>query len=121
MDRVLEQTWINVEHLRGSTVIVASKNILDKAPGLQAAWGRARRTALQEIRRDGERYYQFHAEVSGFPIAVLKTSHPISQFAEVPYPAEGIALLNGTRKFLLAENSIREDVDLAQWRGASAA
>ncbi len=102
--------------LRGTSVIVASSKLLAAAPGVPAAWTRARRTALQEIRRDNAAYYAFHAEVSGFPLDVVKVSHPLSQFPEAAYPAEGLALLDEVKKFLLAENLVSRDFALAQWR-----
>jgi sulfonate transport system substrate-binding protein len=109
--------------LRGTSVIVASNKLLAAAPGVPAAWTRARRTALQEIRRDREAteaYYAFHAEVSGFPLDVVKVSHPLSQFPEAAYPAEGLALLDEVKKFLLAENLVSRDFALAQWRAPEA-
>lgn len=103
-------------HLRGSSVIVASSKLLQQLPGLPAAWQRARRAAVLDIRKDVERYYAFHAEASGFPVAAIRASYPTSQFFEQPYPAEGLKLLEGVHTFLREENLIREDVDLAQWR-----
>lgn len=106
--------------LRGTSVIVASNKLLAAAPGVPAAWTRARRTALQEIHRDSEAYYAFHAEVSGFPLDVVKVSHPLSQFPEAAYPPEGLALLDEVKKFLLAENLVGRDFALAQWRAPEA-
>jgi NitT/TauT family transport system substrate-binding protein/sulfonate transport system substrate-binding protein len=106
--------------LRGTSVIVASGKLLAATPGLPAAWTRARRTALQEIRADSEAYYAFHAEVSGFPLDVVKVSHPLSQLPDVAYPPEGLALLDEVKKFLLAENLVSRDFALAQWRAPEA-
>ena len=106
--------------LRGTSVIVVSSKLLAAAPGVPAAWTRARRTALQEIRRDSAAYYAFHAEVSGFPLDVVRVSHPLSQFPEAAYPAEGLALLDEVKKFLLAENLVSRDFALAQWRAPEA-
>uniref|UniRef100_C5CV97 Aliphatic sulfonate ABC transporter periplasmic ligand-binding protein n=1 Tax=Variovorax paradoxus (strain S110) TaxID=543728 RepID=C5CV97_VARPS len=102
--------------LRGTSVIVASSKLLAAAPGLPAAWTRARRTALQEIRRNSVDYYAFHSEVSGFPLEIVKISHPLSHFPEAAYPPEGLALLDEVKKFLLAENLVSRDFALAQWR-----
>jgi NitT/TauT family transport system substrate-binding protein/sulfonate transport system substrate-binding protein len=114
--RVIEQA-AKRPHLLGTSVIVASDKLLNKAPGVRNAWMRARRAAIQEIRTDPERYYAFHAEVSGFPVAVIKESHALRQMPEEAYPAEALALLNETKKFLLGESLIRKDVDLAAWSG----
>lgn len=102
--------------LRGTSVIVASSKVLAAAPGLPAAWTRARRTALQEIHRNSGDYYAFHSEVSGFPLEIVKVSHPLSHFPEAAYPPEGLALLDEVKKFLLAENLVSRDFALAQWR-----
>jgi sulfonate transport system substrate-binding protein len=102
--------------LRGTSVIVASSKVLAAAPGLPAAWTRARKTALQEIHRHSADYYAFHSEVSGFPLEIVKVSHPLSQFPEAAYPPEGLALLDEVKKFLLAENLVTRDFALAQWR-----
>lgn len=102
--------------LRGTSVIVAAQKLLDEYPELPAAWQRARVQALREIRSDPEAYYKFHAEVSRFPIDVVKASHSIEQFPDELYPVPGLALLEEVRRFLLQEKLIRRDVDLAAWR-----
>jgi len=102
--------------LRGTSVIVASGKLLAAAPGLPAAWTRARRNALQEIHRNSADYYAFHSEVSGFPLEIVKVSHPLSHFPEAAYPPEGLALLDEVKKFLLAENLVNRDFALSEWR-----
>ena len=106
--------------LRGTSVIVASSKLLAAAPELPAAWTRARRAALQEIRSNSADYYAFHSEVSGFPLEIVKISHPLSHFPEAAYPPEGLALLDEVKKFLLAENLVSRDFALAQWRAPQA-
>ncbi|SNS63780.1 NitT/TauT family transport system substrate-binding protein/sulfonate transport system substrate-binding protein [Noviherbaspirillum humi] len=106
--------------LLGTSVIVASEKLLAKAPGVRDAWSLARQAALAEMRSDPERYYAFHAEVSGFPVPIVKASHAFSQMPEEPYPPRALGLLNETRKFLLAENLMRRDVDLGLWSGKGA-
>jgi len=44
----------------------------------------------------------------------------LSQFPEAAYPAEGLALLDEVKKFLLAENLVSRDFALAQWRAPEA-
>ncbi|SFO44399.1 NitT/TauT family transport system substrate-binding protein/sulfonate transport system substrate-binding protein [Variovorax sp. PDC80] len=104
--------------LRGTSVIVASSKLLTTAPGLPAAWTRARRAAIAEMRADSAAYYAFHAEVSGFPLEAVKASHPLSQYPEAAYPAEGLGLIEEVKKFLLAEKLVTQDFALAQWQWA---
>ncbi len=105
--------------LRGTSVIVASSKLLATAPGLPAAWTRARRAAIAEMRADSAAYYAFHAEVSGFPLDAVKASHPLSQYPEAAYPAEGLGLIEEVKKFLLAERLVTQDFALGQWQWAS--
>jgi len=106
--------------LLGTSVIVASKKVLAASPDLPAALSRARHAALHDIHQDSERYYAFHSEVSGFPLAAVKASHPLSQFPREAYPAQGLALLEEVKKFLLAENLVSQDFAISQWRVANA-
>ena len=104
--------------LAGTSVIVGSKKTLAALPGLPGAWLRARHLAVQDIRKDSDAYYRFTTSVSGYPIAAIKASRPLSHLRDEPYPADAIALLNQAKQFLLTENLIGRDFDLSQWRVA---
>ncbi|MDX3896117.1 ABC transporter substrate-binding protein [Pusillimonas sp.] len=103
-------------NLTGSSLISASARALQRTPDLGAALLRARQAAISEIRRDPEAYYAFHARASGFPVDVVKASHPVSQFVYEAYPAEGLQLLQHVGAFLLDEKLIRKPVDIGQWQ-----
>ena len=53
--------------LRGTSVIIASPKLLAAAPGLPAAWGRARTAALQDIRRDSGSVLRLSCRGQRFP------------------------------------------------------
>ncbi|MES2398717.1 MAG: ABC transporter substrate-binding protein [Pseudomonadota bacterium] len=106
--------------LRGTQVIITSPKLVATSPGLPAAWARARTRALQDIRKDNEAYYAFHSEAAGFPVAAVKASFPVSHFPDTAYPAEGLALIEEVKRFLLAENLIRKDFKVADWTVAGA-
>lgn len=106
---------VNRPALLGSSVIVASDKALTKAPDLAHAWHRARTAAIRDIRRDPEKYYAFHADVSGFPIQAIKASYPLTQFPDELYPATGLKALEEVKSFLLAENLIRQDFPISSW------
>ncbi|ROT46199.1 ABC transporter substrate-binding protein [Pusillimonas sp. NJUB218] len=102
--------------LTGSSLITASDEALNRVPELAAALLRARQSALDEIRKNPDAYYAFHAKASGFTEEVVRASHPISQFAYDAYPAIGLEGLKDVNQFLLNEKLIRQPVDLNQWR-----
>lgn len=102
--------------LLGTSVIVAAPKLLVSLPQFTQAWGRARALALQEIRRDEDRYFAFHAQVSGFPESAVRASLSLSNLPEQNYPTQGMNLLDHVQRFLLEENLIRKPFELAQWR-----
>ncbi|MFJ2991177.1 ABC transporter substrate-binding protein [Pandoraea sp. NPDC087047] len=102
--------------LLGSSVIVASTNILGQAPDLPGAWNRARRAALADIDRDPLAYFDFHQRTSGIPIETIKISHPIANYPAEVLPPPGIQLLDGVKRFLLGSRLIRNDFALQQWQ-----
>jgi sulfonate transport system substrate-binding protein len=106
--------------LRGTQVIITAPKLVAASPGLPAAWARARTRALQDIRRDIAAYYAFHSEASGFPVAAVRESFPLSHFPETAYPEDGLALIDEVKRFLLAENLIRRDFNVADWKVAGA-
>jgi sulfonate transport system substrate-binding protein len=53
-------------------------------------------------------------------VLVVQVSHPLSQFPEAAYPAEGTALLAEVKTFLLAEKLIDRDFTLDSWRANDA-
>lgn len=107
--------------LRGTQVIITSPKLVASSPGLPAAWARARTEALREIHKDNAAYYAFHSQASGFPVPAVKVSFPTSQFPDTAYPAEGLALIEEVKRFLLAENLIRKDFKVSDWTVAGAA
>lgn len=114
---VLDRASLN-PHLAGSSLITASDEVLQHTPELAAALLRSRQAALAEIRQDPDAYYAFHAKASGFPESVVRSSHPISQFAHEAYPPAGLKQLEFVSQFLLDEKLIREPLAVAQWQVA---
>ncbi|VVE37733.1 Putative aliphatic sulfonates-binding protein [Pandoraea iniqua] len=102
--------------LLGSSVIVASNDVLARAPQLPAAWNRARRAALADIDRDPQAYFNFHKQTSGIAEDAIRISHPISNYPADPLPASGIQILDGVKRFLLNGKLIRNDFALQQWQ-----
>lgn len=102
--------------LLGSSLIVASNDILRRAPRLADAWNRARRSAIGEIQRDPDAYYAFHKAQTGFPLDAIKVSHPLANFPADIRPTNGARILGGVKTFLLAGHLIRDDFPLDQWQ-----
>jgi NitT/TauT family transport system substrate-binding protein/sulfonate transport system substrate-binding protein len=108
------------KNLVGTSVIIATDKILGRYPGLPQAWHRARREAVAEMRKEPERYYDFHSKSTSFPVDVVRISYPLEQFSDEPFPARGLELLDSAKRFLLAEGLVKQDFALDQWQLASA-
>jgi sulfonate transport system substrate-binding protein len=102
--------------LLGSYVIVASADVLKRAPQLPAAWNRARRAAIADIKQDSNAYFAFHEKQTAFSADAIKTAHPVSQFPVETLPAGGIQLLGEAKRFLLERRLIRDDFTLQHWQ-----
>ncbi|MBD2433459.1 MULTISPECIES: ABC transporter substrate-binding protein [Fischerella] len=101
--------------LPGTSVTVATENFLAKHPDLPQKWNQIKQAAVKDIKANSEAYYKFHAQVTGYPLDVVKASFPIEQFPEEPLPAKGIQLLEGTKKFLVSQKLAKSDFNLTDW------
>ena len=104
------------KNLVGTSVIIAAEKTLARYPALPQAWQRARLEALAEIRKDPEKYYDFHSRSTSFPVDAVRVSYPLTQFPDQLYPARGLELLDSAKRFLIAENLIKQDFALGTWQ-----
>ncbi|KOP27797.1 aliphatic sulfonate ABC transporter substrate-binding protein [Hapalosiphon sp. MRB220] len=102
-------------NLPGTSVTVATETFLAKHPDLPQKWNQIKQAAVKDIKANSEAYYKFHAQVTGYPLDVIKASFPIEQFPEESLPAQGIQLLEGTKKFLVSQKLAKSDFNLTDW------
>jgi sulfonate transport system substrate-binding protein len=101
--------------LTGTSVVVATETFLEKHPDFSETWNQIRSEAVEDIQVDPDAYYQFHADLTGYPIEVIKASYPLSQFSEDPFPDKGLQLLEGTKKFLVSAELAESDFAISDW------
>ena len=101
--------------LPGTSVTVITESFLTKHPDLPQTWNQLKEASVKDIKANPEAYYKFHADVSGYPLDIVKTSFPLTQFPEEPIPAKGVELLEGTKKFLVAQKLAKSDFQLNDW------
>jgi sulfonate transport system substrate-binding protein len=102
-------------NLRGTSVTVATEAFLAQYPKLPHTWNQVKLASVKSIKANPEAYYQFHSQVSGYPVDVVKDSFPIKQFPEEPFPKQGLALLEGTKQFLVSQKLTRSDFKINDW------
>ena len=101
--------------LPGTSVTVITESFLTKHPDLPQTWNQLKEASVKDIKANPEAYYKFHSDVSGYPLDIVKTSFPLTQFPEEPIPAKGVELLEGTKKFLVAQKLAKSDFQLNDW------
>lgn len=101
--------------LPGTSVTVATEAFLAKHPDFPQKWNQIKQASVKDIQANSEAYYKFHADVSGYPLDVVKASFPITQFPVEPLPDRGVQLLEGTKKFLISQKLAESDFKLNDW------
>ncbi|GAA6624032.1 ABC transporter substrate-binding protein [Scytonema sp. NUACC26] len=101
--------------LRGTSVTVVTEAFLAQYPKLPQTWNQVKLASVKSIKANPQAYYQFHSQVSGYPVDIVKASFPIKQFPEEPFPKQGLALLEGTKQFLVSQKLTRSDFKINDW------
>lgn len=113
---VIHEAAKDTPHLSGTGVTIASNEFLAKHPKFTEVWAETRTEAVKDLKQNLEEYYEYYQTVSQQELDVIKASAPIETFNEESFPEEGLALLEGTKKFLLDAGLIREDFSIDDWR-----
>jgi sulfonate transport system substrate-binding protein len=101
--------------LLGSSVTVVTEAFLEQHPQFPQRWNQLRARAVEDLRREPERYYSFHAETVRLPLEVVKQGFPLALWHSEPLSPDGLRLLEGTKRFLVAQGLAQRDFELAAW------
>lgn len=112
--RVLDEA-ADHPHLLGSSLTVITEETLKNHPSLPEAWLEARRLAIEDLTANPEAFYQFLTEASGYSPDAVKASYPLEGYPLEPFTDRGLALLEGTKEFLVTEGLAKSDFALADW------
>lgn len=103
-------------NLEGTSVTVITDAALKAHPGLPAAWNAVRAKSIANMNADPAAYYAFASTATQTPVDVVKASLPISLYPSQPFTAKGMALLQGTDKFLADNKLSKALVDINAWK-----
>lgn len=109
----------NHPKLAGTTVVVTPQDFLLKHPDFPNQWNQIRKKALLAAKANPDKYYQFLADASKFPVPLIKKDYPPESFPEEPFPAQGLELLEKTKKFLIENQIIKSDFKVSDWIATS--
>lgn len=101
--------------LQGSSLTVVTEDYLAKNPQFPKLWNDLRTRAVKEIRENSEEYFKLYAEVSGYPLDVVKASFKIEQWPVESSTPDGLKLVEETKKFLVEQGLAKKDFVITDW------
>lgn len=101
--------------LQGNSVIVAREDFLAATPGFFKVFDEVRRTATADLLQKKDAYYAYYVKNTQYSEAVIKESFPLEGNRVETYPEDGVALLEGTKAFLLSKGLINQDFSISDW------
>ncbi|BAZ48439.1 aliphatic sulfonate ABC transporter periplasmic ligand-binding protein [Nostoc sp. NIES-4103] len=101
--------------LSGTSLVVGTEEFLAKQPDFPQKLNAVLTEAAKDLKANSQEYYQYHSQTTKYPIEIVKASYPMTQVSEEPYPAEGLKLLEGTKKFLVSQGLAKSDFQLTDW------
>ena len=99
----------------GTSATVVTEKFLAAKPGIVAAWQNAQREATTKAKADWPGFLAYTVSINGFPAKIVEASTKADQWSPEPYTPEGLALLKGTKEFLVQQKFVRTDFDLNEW------
>jgi len=106
--------------LEGTTVTVVTQSYLDSHPSFPAEWNKARAAWIDDLSSHQDDYFQETASHAGVPPAIYKQINPLQYYVKEPITQRGLALLNGTKDFLVQQRFARKDFAVDSWLASPA-
>ncbi|MEV4102594.1 ABC transporter substrate-binding protein [Nonomuraea sp. NPDC049649] len=100
---------------RGTSATVVTEDFLAARPGFVAVWQAAQVEATRRAKADWDGYLAFAVEVGGFPGGIVRKTTLQEQLPDTPFTGEGLALLEGTKAFLVEQGFVRKDFAIGEW------
>ncbi|MFD1775256.1 ABC transporter substrate-binding protein [Paenibacillus rhizophilus] len=102
--------------LLGSSVTVVSEDYLAKFPDFPKVWNEAREKALADLKQHEDEYYKFLAEIGETTPDIVKQVSPLEDLKDSAFSDDGLALLEGTKDFLVEEKLAKKDFQISDWQ-----
>ncbi|WP_019630152.1 ABC transporter substrate-binding protein [Actinomadura atramentaria] len=101
--------------LLGTSATVVTEKYLAGHPKIVRVWQEAQNEAVRTAKANWPAYTAFAAKIGGYePDVTLKTTLK-TQLPDEPFPAQGLKLLEGTKKFLVQQKLIEKDFTIDSW------
>lgn len=101
--------------LAGTSSVVAAQSFLDRQPEFGAAWQQILADSVTYAKANWNDYLDFEISNSKADPADIRAAANPEGYSSDPFPAAGVALLEGTKAFLADGGSLKNDFDLQSW------
>ena len=112
----IEKSSVSHRDLLGTSLTVIPDKVLAAHPDLPQAWNAARQSAVADLTKQADAYFAFAAKATGTPEAVVRAVSPVSVYPAEPFTPAGVALLEGTKKFLVTQKLAKTDFSVDDWK-----
>ncbi|MCA2213160.1 ABC transporter substrate-binding protein [Jidongwangia harbinensis] len=99
----------------GTSATVVTEKFLKARPGIVPAWQNAQREATGKAKADWPGFLAYTVSINGFPPKIVAATTVADQWPAEAFTPEGLALLKGTKEFLVTQKFVRTDFDLEEW------
>jgi len=119
--KLIDQGFIRLddayEHpeLVGTSATVVSEKYLDQFPDFPKVWNEIRLKALEDLKQHEQEYYELVAQIQNTTPELVEEVSPVSIIKDAAFTDEGIALLEGTKNFLVKEKLADNDFAIQDW------
>lgn len=105
----------NHPSLLGSSVTVATDSFLAAHPNFPQVWNRARDIGVADLKKNQDGYNAWQAGRVRLDVATYKALYPTRTFLTEPLTPKGVALLEGTKEFLVDQHLAKTDFKISDW------
>jgi succinate dehydrogenase/fumarate reductase flavoprotein subunit/ABC-type nitrate/sulfonate/bicarbonate transport system substrate-binding protein len=99
----------------GTSATVVTETFLKAKPGIVQAWQAAQRQGVAAATADWKGFVGYTVKINGFPPPIVEATTKAEQWPAEPFTDEGLALLRGTKQFLVEQRFVRKDFDVDAW------
>jgi len=99
----------------GTSATVVTETVLKNQPGIVGAWQHAQLEATKRAKADWDDYLTFNTGLGAFPRPLVAKTVLPEQLPDTPFTDAGLALLKGTKDFLVAQKFVKRDFSIDDW------
>jgi ABC-type nitrate/sulfonate/bicarbonate transport system substrate-binding protein len=99
----------------GTSATVVTETVLKNQPAIVGAWQHAQNESTKRAKANWDDYLTFNTGLGAFPRPLVAATVLPGQLPDTPFTDAGLALLTGTKDFLVAQKFVKRDFSIDDW------